>query len=74
MMTTRTRTPVKPVIRAMEPLLTVAEVGEALRITPKAVRALIYQGKLQAFYLAGRRVRVKMADLNAFLQTQMKRA
>lgn len=38
-------------------LLLLYEVGDELRLTDKAVRHLIYTGQLQAYYMAGRRLR-----------------
>jgi excisionase family DNA binding protein len=46
--------------------------GDELRLTDKAVRHLIYTGQLQAYYMAGRRLRVKRSDLDQFLTTQLR--
>jgi excisionase family DNA binding protein len=55
-------------------LLTVAEVARELKLTEKAVRNLIYAGKLTAYSMAGRRIRVTRADLDTFLQTELRPA
>jgi excisionase family DNA binding protein len=64
-------------MKAQEPdtngtrLLLVKEVAEELRLTEKAVRHLVYAGQLKAYYMAGRRLCVKRADLDQFLATQL---
>jgi excisionase family DNA binding protein len=55
-------------------LMTVGEVAQQLRLTDMAVRNLIYRSQLQAYYMAGRRIRVKRSDLDAFLVTQLRPA
>jgi excisionase family DNA binding protein len=44
-------------------LLTVAETATVLRMTPKAVYAMIERGQLPGVTRIGRRVRVRTADL-----------
>jgi excisionase family DNA binding protein len=57
-----------PEHRGPSTLMTVAEVGHELKLTALAVRHLIYAGKLRAYYLAGRRLRVRREDLDGFLR------
>ena len=53
-------------------LLLVKVVAQELRLTDKAGRHLIYAGQLQAYYMAGRRLRVKRVDLDHFLATPLR--
>ena len=54
-------------------LLLRKEVAVELRhSSDKAVRHLIYAGHLKAYYMAGRRCRVKRTDLDQFLATQLR--
>jgi hypothetical protein len=65
-----------PELKSPEPkshgdrLLLLKEVGDELRRSDKAMRHLVYSGQLQAYYMAGRRLRVKRGDLDHFLATQ----
>jgi len=58
--------------KVLDPLMTVPEVATELKLTPIAVRHLIYKGQLPAYYLAGRRLRVKRSELDTFLVTQLR--
>lgn len=49
------------------PLLTVAEIADLLKVNPQTVRNWIDRGELPAVRVGSRRVRVKQADLDAFL-------
>ncbi len=53
----------------MEPLVTVKDAAAQLAVSSAAVRKWIYQGKLRAVR-AGRLVRVRPADLEAFLHRE----
>jgi hypothetical protein len=53
-------------------LLLLKEVGDELRLMDKPVRHLFYTGQLQAYYIAGRRLRVKRSDPDQFLTTQLR--
>jgi excisionase family DNA binding protein len=54
--------------------MTIAEVAEVLRLTDKAMRNLIYAGQLKAYYMAGRRIRIRRDDLGAFLEHELRPA
>ena len=49
-----------------EPVLTVKEVAEYLRVTPKTVYQLVKQGALKSFRV-GRAVRFRRADVEDFV-------
>ena len=51
----------------MEPLVTVKDAAAQLAVSSAAIRKWIYQGKLPAVR-AGRVVRLRPADLEAFLR------
>jgi excisionase family DNA binding protein len=61
----------KIVIGKHEELFTVKEIGARLKLSDKAVRHLIYQGKLKAVYMAGSRLRVSASQLEAFLRDEI---
>ena len=48
--------------------LRVSVVAERLGLTPRAVRNLVYQGKLQGHYLSEKQLRVPEASLRAYLE------
>src|SRR5882724_799895 len=50
-------------------LMTPAEVATRLKMHPDAVRRLIYEGKLQASYVGGRRIRITERHIESFLRT-----
>ena len=56
--------PEKPVI---DELLTVVEVAEILKVSPRTVQRHIFAGKLQSKRI-GRFHRVKVKDLEAFIE------
>lgn len=51
----------------MEEWLTVAEVAETLKVTPRAVRSWIKEGRLKAVKI-GRIIRIKKEDLDTLLK------
>jgi excisionase family DNA binding protein len=57
-------------LRIDDVVFTVKEVAARLKIHGSVVRRLIYDGRLQAFYVGGRRIRITERHLEAFLQTQ----
>ena len=50
----------------MRPLLTVAEVGELLRLSPRSIRRLIADGRLPIVRL-GRAIRIRPQDVEALV-------
>jgi excisionase family DNA binding protein len=50
----------------MRPLLTVAEVGELLRLSPRQVRRFIADGRLRVVRL-GRAIRIRPQDVEALV-------
>ena len=56
------------------PLLRVERVAEQLDVTPKAVRGWIYRGQLPVVRLTRRAVRVRPADLDAFVAARIDRS
>ena len=63
-----------PITPPLSRLMTVAEIAGELRLSEKAVRNLIYRGQLNAFSLAGRRIRVTREDFEAFLARELRPA
>src|SRR4051794_5409973 len=59
--------PIKPSANQLPVLLTVAEVGAVLRLTPTAVYSMIERGHLPGVVRIGRRVRVREDVLLDFL-------
>lgn len=56
-------------LRLDDVVFTVKEVAQRLKLHPDVVRRLIYDGRLQAFYVGGRRIRITERHLDVFLQT-----
>lgn len=52
---------------ADEPLLTVTDVAERLRLSPWATRKLIEDKKIPSVYLGPKTLRVKPAELRAYI-------
>ncbi|MBC86785.1 MAG: hypothetical protein CL677_06355 [Bdellovibrionaceae bacterium] len=46
------------------------EAAEYLRTTPKQIRNWVYEGKIRAYRLLGRRLRFKKKDLDSLLVLQ----
>jgi excisionase family DNA binding protein len=59
----------EPVMRMLlkEPLLTVSEVAERLRVSTKTVRRRIKDGRLRSIRISGL-IRIAMADLEDFIR------
>ena len=55
-------------------VFTVKDVATRLKMHPDAVRRLIYDGRLQAFYVGGRRLRITERHLEVFFKTQARPA
>lgn len=51
-------------------VFTVNDVATRLKIHPSVIRKLIYAGKLTAFYVGGRRIRITERHLEVFLQSE----
>ncbi len=57
-----------PASSAVQPLLTYAQVGEALNVTPRTVQTLVKNGKLPTVRF-GQTVRIDPADLRRFIES-----
>ena len=55
-----------------EKFLTVEDVAEILRVSPKTVRDMINNKSLKAFRVAKARWRIKKADLDSYIASRYK--
>jgi Helix-turn-helix domain len=61
-------------IRSDDVLLSVRDVAARLNLSVNAARNLIYEDKLVAFYVGGKRLRITERHFAEFLKTQVERA
>ncbi len=62
-----TRTDIEQLMAEEKGYLSVKEVAEWLRVTPKTIRRMVKQGRLKVYHI-GKQLRFRREEINAFLK------